>query len=348
MDNAPDHPPFFIVGHGRSGTTLVRTMLAAHSRLAVPPETHYLKWIDAFGAKQTETPADFDSFWTELCQRVQFRDLGVDPERVLALADAKGGRTFRGIFEAMLAAYAETEHKARAGEKTPGHYFYLDRIFRWWPDARIIVVRRDPRATIASHLKAPWVTQQLAQREPGTPLMQRYRLYHVAHHAKLWEKAYGRYLAPTDDPRFHVVSYEDLVAEPAARIAEVASFLGEPFEPGMVERREALGGAAPETRRPEWQGWMREHEERSRAAVSTESLNKWRSALSPREISVIEAICGRTMEQFGYAPDNPPLRRVYPGLLGLGALRASGLQRRTRGGVAWLRRRLGLDQPHAS
>ena len=38
----PDNSPFFIVGSGRSGTTLLRMILAGHSRLHIPPETDYI------------------------------------------------------------------------------------------------------------------------------------------------------------------------------------------------------------------------------------------------------------------------------------------------------------------
>ncbi len=347
MSELTNRAPFFIVGHGRSGTTLVRTMLAAHSRLAVPPETHYLKWIDEHGAKHAEAPDDFEAFWTQLCQRIQFRDLKIEPAQVIALIEAHGGRTFRGVFSAILAAYAEKEGKPRVGEKTPGHYFYIHRIFRWWPDARIIVVRRDPRATISSHLDAPWVTQQIQQPKPGSLIVPRYRMFHVAHHAKLWKEAYGRYVTPSDDPRFHFVSYEDLVAEPAARIAEVAEFLGERFEPGMLEPRDSLEGAVAENRKPEWQAWVREHEDKSKAIISTEGLSKWRSRLSTREIDVIDAICGSTMKGFGYKPEQPPIRRIYPAVLGFSTLRASGVERRARSGLNRLRRILGTDQRRA-
>src|SRR5271168_2200366 len=34
--------PFFIVGSSRSGSTLLRLMLASHSRIAIPSETWYL------------------------------------------------------------------------------------------------------------------------------------------------------------------------------------------------------------------------------------------------------------------------------------------------------------------
>src|SRR5215218_10286520 len=40
---APPGPPApFVVGVGRSGTTLLRMMLDAHPQLAIPPETHFV------------------------------------------------------------------------------------------------------------------------------------------------------------------------------------------------------------------------------------------------------------------------------------------------------------------
>ena len=38
----PAHPAPFVVGVGRSGTTLLRMMLDAHPQLAIPPETHFV------------------------------------------------------------------------------------------------------------------------------------------------------------------------------------------------------------------------------------------------------------------------------------------------------------------
>src|ERR1700704_1580606 len=41
--------PFFIVGSSRSGSTLLRLMLACHSRISIPSETWYLTaLIEAF------------------------------------------------------------------------------------------------------------------------------------------------------------------------------------------------------------------------------------------------------------------------------------------------------------
>ena len=46
----PPAPAPFVVGVGRSGTTLLRMMLDAHPQLAIPPETHFvLPFIQASG-----------------------------------------------------------------------------------------------------------------------------------------------------------------------------------------------------------------------------------------------------------------------------------------------------------
>ncbi|MEO9188434.1 MAG: sulfotransferase, partial [Acetobacteraceae bacterium] len=42
IDSAGDNAPFFIVGCGRSGTTLLRLVLSGHSRIEIPPETWFL------------------------------------------------------------------------------------------------------------------------------------------------------------------------------------------------------------------------------------------------------------------------------------------------------------------
>ncbi len=52
-------PPVpFIVGVGRSGTTMLRLMLDAHPDLAIPPETHFVpELIDAIDGGATPEQA---------------------------------------------------------------------------------------------------------------------------------------------------------------------------------------------------------------------------------------------------------------------------------------------------
>lgn len=50
--------PIFIVGDGRSGTTLLRGLLSAHSRLAITPETQYMAKAELAGANDAAAPDD--------------------------------------------------------------------------------------------------------------------------------------------------------------------------------------------------------------------------------------------------------------------------------------------------
>lgn len=299
--------PFFIVGSGRSGTTLLRSLLAAHSGLAVTPETHYMRRADRDGATTREAPEDFDAFWRDLVSWSRFRDLGVEPERVLARVDRDGARDFRTVFAAMLATYGEVTGKRRVGEKTPGHCYYLERIFGWFPDARVLVIRRDPRDVVASHLRSPWVTDQMAPGRLRAPIIRRLRRFHVAERALLWRRANGEVVANAqDDPRLHVVVYEALVARPEEELRRICDFLGETFEPQMLAPR-GDGEFAPsqDRKRAHWNDWTRTHETKANAPVSDSNIGRWRESLSPAEAGLIESICGPAMTRLGYEPEMP-------------------------------------------
>ncbi|WP_299820139.1 sulfotransferase [uncultured Jannaschia sp.] len=148
--------PIFIVEAGRSGATLVQALLGAHPQVAVPPETRFMKMADRFGAATHDAPADPAAFWTHLIGWPRFHDPGLAPEEVARRADPVDGATFRDTFAAMLATCAAQAGKRRAGAKTPGHYRYWRRLPEWFPDARILPVRQDPRAVAASALETPW------------------------------------------------------------------------------------------------------------------------------------------------------------------------------------------------
>lgn len=329
-----DDTPFFIVGSGRSGTTLLRSLLSAHSDLAVTPETHFMKRADRAGAARRDAPADFTAFWRDLTTWKRFVDLGVQPDDVLARIQHAGSFTFRTIFAAMLQTYGDSRGKRRVGEKTPGHRFYLDRIFTWFPGTRILVIRRDPRDVVASHLLSPWVTGQMSPNRLRAPLVRRLRLFHVAERAHLWRQANGKLLAgATEDPRMHVVVYENLVTEPERELRQICAFLGEEYQPSMLNRRaparttsdqETAGDGAA------WTDWEKTHNVNADAPVSAGSIGQWRERLSAKEAALVESICGPTMKRYGYNRVMPRTSGSFLGHALFGAGRIEGLLRGER------------------
>lgn len=331
-----DETPFFIVGSGRSGTTLVRSLLNAHPALAVTPETHYLKRAFREGAASQPAPDDFPAFWRELTAWSRFRDTELDADAVLARIEAGGDRSFRAVFAAMLAEYAAARGKRRAGEKTPGHYRYLPTIFTWFPGARVLVLRRDPRDVVASHLGSPWVTGELRPGRLAAPLIRRLRLFHIAERAALWREANGPFLGGADgDPRMHVVRYEQLVRDPEGEVARICAFLGEASDPAMLASR-AQGRATPPAGAadPGWRDWAKRHHARAGAPVSDGSVGRWRETLSASEATLVEAICAAEMARHGYAAEMGPRQAWHPGraLLALGHLE-DRVRRRERPGA---------------
>lgn len=293
--------PIFIVGPGRSGTTLLRSLLSAHSRIAVTPETHFLKRA-YLSDRKMRAPEDFDAFWQAYIGSTRFLDLGIDADECRRRILSAGDTSFRTIFSAVLASYADQSGKPRVGEKTPGHSAFLSVIFAWYPDARVIAIRRDPRAVVASQLKTPWVNEAMTASADGLSVLGGTRAEMVAYYARDWRHVYETQVAAWQgDPRLTLLAYEDLTRDPEGEMRRICEFLGEEFEPAMVEQKKEE--QAPEPTTPvdaQWADWRREHHAKSRGRVTTESLEKWRSSLSDAEIAMIEGHCGRIMKRAGY------------------------------------------------
>lgn len=296
------------------------------------PETHYLKRMHREGALHGPI-ADFDALWARLTDWVRFRDLGIDADACRARIEAGGEKDARAIFAAMLQAYGERVGKPRVGEKTPGHSHYLDLLFTWFPDARVIAIQRDPRAVIASQSQTPWVKEKLTPRGLKGGFFTGKRAGEIAFYASNWAEVYSRVLPRwAGDPRVRVVSYERLVSSPEEEMRAICAFLGEEFEPAMLGDRQAAGvpGSASTLRDAAFEDWRREHEARSGRPISEASLERWRSRLTRGEIALIEARCGKGMAAAGYAPDlGPASHAVASGVAAVhGALAAGERQLR--------------------
>lgn len=295
--------PIFIVGLSRSGTTLLRSLLSAHPEIAITPETHFMERAEKGGALDREAPADFEAFWDRYTDSTRFKDLDLDAVRCRELIKDP---SFRSVFEAILAAYRERAGKRRIGEKTPQHVRFLPHLFDWFPDARVLIVRRDPRAVIASLLKTPWVRRQIGPVSLRHGVFTGKRLTEVVRYTDEWVNTYQT-IVPSwqNDPRVLLLSYEAVVRDVEGEMRRVCAFLGESYDPAMLNDRTAESVPPPAAtaglRDEEWKQWRHEHHARTREAVSSGSLEKWTKELTPAEVALIESRCGTGMRAAGYA-----------------------------------------------
>jgi len=294
--------PIFIVGPGRSGTTLLRSLLSAHSQIAITPETQFLGWINQREDVRGE-PQNFESFWREYTGWVRFQDLDVDAGRCRELIEQQEDYTFRTIFRAVLMAYKERMGSARVGEKSPSHVHFLPLLFDWFPGGRVLIMKRDPRAVISSQLQTPYVQDRITPLSLRTGLVKNKRLGQIIHFAEEWMHIYEDIVpAWRSDPRVTTVSYERLVQDPSSELKNVCAFLDEAYEPAMINERSTTvvqmpAGTTPNER---LEHWRRQHHKRSLGRITTNSLDKWKKNLSTMEVAIIEERCLEGMRSLGY------------------------------------------------
>jgi Sulfotransferase family len=287
--------PIYVIGVGRSGTTLLRLMLDGHSRIAIPGEA---PWVTAPPARLTSGD-NLDAIITH----TRFPEWRLDPAYVRASVARRSPSGWPDTVAAVFAAYAEQQGKRRWGDKTPTHIDHLPVLARWFPRAQFVHLVRDGRAVAASLAEQPWGPRNAMAA------------------AFYWRKAVGRARrigVRLGMQRYLELRLEDLVADAPAQLRKVCAFLGEEYEPGMLEyhnRFARRGRSAPPGHEP-------------LALPPTPGLRDWRATLGSHEQRAVESICRPALRLFGYPVGRPSVA----GWLRARADRAHGLALRiTRG-----------------
>ena len=300
-------PPIFVVGPGRSGTTLMRSLLSAHPEVAVTPETHFMHIASEAGWLPGRRNGR--AVWRAYHDHVRFLELGLDRGEVEArITDPDD---VRDVFTAVLSAYLERAGKKRIGEKTPGHWHHLPTLLRWFPGARVVVMRRDPRASGASQLKTPWVRNRLMPVSWRSGVFLAKRTQRIAGDARAWTRLHGMIERDwQEDARILSVSFEALTADPEGVLRPLCALVGLDFDRRMIDGRtsEAVRAPADVAGHAAWQGWQTAHHAKTREPITT-GPERWRHEMSEREVAIVEGFCAPMMDRFGYDVTATPAAR---------------------------------------
>ena len=274
-------PPFFVVGSGRSGTTLVRAILNAHSELAVPPESYVLRSLAwrarVFRSDPWPRQVDrlLDTFDTAANRRTWGLDL--DPTRDRLLSAPPDERGADRIVDAIYTTWAAVHSPGatRWGDKTPINAYHLPWIDDLFPGAPYIHVLRDGRDAALSMVRAGLYPTLESAAERWVTAVDEIRRFTGA--------------LPAD--RVLEIRYEELVRDPAGHARRLCDLLGVAYEPRMLEY----------WRRPERLGYTEHsHFKGLDQPVNDASVGRWES-LSSEEIERLEAGLRPTLAEVGYA-----------------------------------------------
>src|SRR5262245_5065642 len=209
------HSPMpIVVGVPRSGTTLLRMMIDAHSDVAIPPETGFLPALAELDPREnasTTAASIITGFhtWPDFAlDAATFRETLA---RMSPVTPADAARTF-------YRAYAARFNKSRWGEKTPTYGSAIDRIATLLPEARFIHIIRDGRDVMVS-VRPLWF-------RPGDT---------VEACAADWLNRLAHTRALGAGVRHYLeLRYEALVRDPAATLETICEFLELRFDPQML------------------------------------------------------------------------------------------------------------------
>ena len=264
--------PLLVCGVGRSGTSLLQSMLNAHSQLAFPPETHFFRRHVLGQGAAVWRASSVDERRARLALDLDLARAGLDVD-ALARCAAPGQ-----AFRALLAAVAAAEGKPRVGDKDPRNIDVLPALAREFPAAVLVHIVRDPRDVLASRMKAAWSAHR-----PWWvhPLIYAEQLRRGCAEGR---RSFGE--------RYLEVRYESLLAAPEAELRRVCERAELPFEPGMLD----FAASARRLVAPGEHAWKKE----TLGPLLSGNTGKWSASLSPFQVAYCESASAIAFERFGY------------------------------------------------
>jgi hypothetical protein len=265
--------PFFIVGCGRSGTTLLRTMLNHHPDVAVPVESLFI--VDYLRAAST---ISIDVLKRLLISDREFREWNMP----VHFEDFDGCTTPRNLIDCIHALYMAQQGKRCWGQKTPRFVRHGALLKAYYPHAKFIHVIRDPRATVSSLIRSDL--------HRSNPLFG----------ARRWagDVAAGLALKAQYPDDMLEVRYEELVAAPEVVLRRVCEFLELAFHPTMLEYHHE--GTK------EYDAIFNAAHSALNESPKADRIDAWRKHLTADDIALIEWVCADIMGQVDYTLDTDP------------------------------------------
>lgn len=264
--------PFFIIGSGRSGNTLLRSMLVSSNQLSIPPESYvwprsirrfssysFMPWelLSSMIVSEFETYKEFNTWEVNLYKAHQ------ETKKL-----KKKEQTLSNIINCIYQVYNKEKgfDGLRWGDKTPINTIYIDKIFKVFPQAQYIHIERNPLDVVCSYVKAGL-----------------YESYEEA--AFFWKEAtkkadaLGKKLSTS---QYYKISYEDLVTNPKIELEKICNFLKIEYRNSMLDywkQKDDLGDVK-----------YRDHHKNIGKPLTRSSIGKWKNQLTQTEVCKLKSI----------------------------------------------------------
>lgn len=276
------HDPVFVIGHGRSGTSILATLLRKHLQIAFGTESQFFirfyrqlsRYGDLARAPQRRQLVE-DLSRERFFRRSQKYGVRLDVERAVREAVPP---TYAGVLAAIMRQNAECQQMERWGDKTPEYTAHLPILRELFPTAQFIHIVRDGRDVALSGYQMHFGEKNA------------YAAARQWSHVLTRVQAFAAGMPPDC---FMELRYEDLLAKPVETFARMIAFLNIEDPEGQVSATVARTASKE---------------------LKAGNFNKWKRDLSAPEQEMFVAMAGPHLARYGYDVTAPT--RSAPGFFG--------------------------------
>jgi len=285
MDYSKEVKTVFIVGVGRSGTSLLQSMLDAHPKGVFLPETHFFrKYVAARKYRSKIEKKGVKALMQILKSDDDFGRAGIAAEELLMSSEQEETpldleKVYKRLLKLYLKGYQDLQF---VGDKDPRNIDYLQSLKTAFPNAKILHIVRDPRDVLSSRMKAEWSKHR--------PVWQHVLLYEtqLKRGRRLGKQLFGN--------NYYEFRYEDLIAQPEKSLQAISRHLEIEYSEAMLKFSKSAERLVDKNE----MSWKKE----TLGPLLKENKNKWKKSLNLRQIAMAEQVCTTAFKDFGYSYSN--------------------------------------------
>lgn len=256
---------FFIAGTQRSGTTLLSVMLGRHPEIDIDGNALGYRFTSVVKLHEETVAYNPERSWAELQGWLIEQDYKGRLAEFLDLQQLAQHQHMRGAIAHGIANRLQQNGKSVFGDKVPDMEHFIPQLLMLVPEAKIIHVVRDGRASAESKARRAQKKLMLAAQE--------------------WVESTAlgiHYEGTLGSNCYKLVRYEDLLQQPEQTARELCDFLGLSFDAAMLESGEAQENAYV------------------KSTLDIGKIDGYKKRLSTGALRNIERLQAPLLQRFGY------------------------------------------------
>ncbi len=273
----------FLMSSERSGSNMLRAIMARHSQITAPTSPHLVKTILPLlaGYGNLDDEANFRRLVEHVLEilRTQLGGWTVSFTADEIMASIRD-RSFAELFALIYRMEAEEQGKTLSFIKDNGNMLWPFHLHAMFPDARFVYLVRDPRDCVLSWLRSPSHAGGIGAATQMWQLEQSAVLSFIA--------------VDAPQPPFLIVRYEDLLVNPEGELDRICEFAGVTRESAMTADFSSDAHRDEARRIANWENVAGE--------IRRTNHGKFRDQLSRRQVRHIERRLAFEMRVLGYEP----------------------------------------------